>query len=246
MGDYDSFTLNVDAHGIVADNLGAHTQYLNILWDDDTRAVRAAVQVTYDDLTEGSCNMHKLRTFTEKEPCCDNRIYPSKTGRNECFAAAQGACSGPVGGATKHLCCTPGVNGKYQGFDDAAKCFEAKSKCPPLKKDIAKKNKGAGGCERNKGGYYQGKKCASEPSKVCDNPEGCTGFAKGDATPDRWPLRRSVRGNLFSPETQEMTFSLLRVALSVSTPGTASLLITLVLMIWTVSPRPECFPESSM
>lgn len=185
--DYDSFTLNVDAHGIVADNLGAHTQYLNILWDDDTRAVRAAVQVTYDDLTEGSCNMHKLRTFTEKEPCCDNRIYPSKTGRNECFAAAQGACSGPVGGATKHLCCTPGVNGKYQGFDDAAKCFEAKSKCPPLKKDIAKKNKGAGGCERNKGGYYQGKKCASEPSKVCDNPEGCTGFAKGDATPDRWP-----------------------------------------------------------
>ena len=60
-------------------------------------------------------------------------------------------------------------------------------------------------------------------------------------------LRRSVWGNLDSPFlVNEIVLALLRVAYSVSTPGTASLLITLVLMICTVSPRPECLPASSM
>lgn len=58
----------------------------------------------------------------------------------------------------------------------------------------------------------------------------------------------SVTGNLASPAdlTKEMVLPRLRVGQSASTPGTANLLITLVLMICTVEARPECLPANSI
>lgn len=208
--DFDDFTVDIDAHGVVADNLGAHIDYLNIFWDDDKRDVKGPVQVTYNDLTDGSCNMAKLREFWEKENhCCDDRKHPLPAHKGKCFDDLAATCKawqvlpGPDNESPPHACCINTVGpGGTSGFPGAVNnaaqrtaavaaqkaCFDAAAKCPPVTKtEEPKKRKGC--CRRQQGGHCGGRVCMKDPVSVCDNINGCSGFKSADteSPPQRWP-----------------------------------------------------------